>query len=71
MPSSLTPIEKEMQLPDAPKDKCLNHPTVKAVRLHLCVSCLEKWEKAKVDYEAWDIGVRAENSDKEMTDNEM
>jgi hypothetical protein len=71
MPSSLTPNEDEMQFPNVPKGKCLNHPTVKAIRLHLCVPCLEKWEKAKEDYEAWSMGVQAEDSDKEMVDNEV
>lgn len=53
MTTSLTPNEGKMQLPDIPKGRCLNHPTVKAVRLHLCAPCLEEWKKKKLDYDTY------------------
>jgi hypothetical protein len=45
-------FERDMRLPDLPSGKCVNHPTVKAVRKHLCAECLAKWEKRVLDYEA-------------------
>lgn len=53
MSPSLTPNDREMRLPIVPKGKCLNHPTEKAVRLHLCAPCLKEWEKKKLDYDAY------------------
>jgi hypothetical protein len=34
---------------------CLNHPTRRATRLHLCKECLVKWEQKKADFD-WITG---------------
>jgi hypothetical protein len=44
--------DSDMRLPNIPQGKCINHPTMKAERLHLCPLCLAKWEKTVLDYEA-------------------
>ncbi len=42
-----------MRLPYLPPDKCINHPTLKAIKKHLCSQCYAKWEKTVLDYEVW------------------
>ncbi len=41
-----------MRIPDLPKNRCVNHPTVQAVKKRLCAPCLEKWERSVLSFEA-------------------
>ncbi len=51
-PVSIERDNNDMQLPILSANKCVNHPTVKAVKKHLCSQCYAKWEKTVLDYEA-------------------